>query len=72
MSYETMKFQRIKNAIKLVDKYAEFVVNFNINKMKVYSRATNKEVELLHSLRMNNIIYTIFYSKEILTFYIDL
>ena len=72
MSYKIDKFERIKNMIKAIDRYAEFMLNFNENKMKVCSKLINKEVELLNVFRANKIIYTSVYNKDLISIYIDL
>ena len=72
MSYQSNKFQLVKDSIKKVDKYAEFVANFDTNKMKVYTNSINKESEILHTLRMNNIVYIAVNNKELISIYIEL
>jgi hypothetical protein len=72
MSYKTDKFERIKNMVKTIDKYAEFMVNFNVDKMKVCSKLVNKEVDLLNIFRANKIIHTSIYTKDLISIYIDL
>ena len=72
MSYQTEKFQNIKNMVKAVDKYAEFMVNFNVNKMKVCSKLVNKKVELLNIFLANKIVHISTVSKDLINVYIDL
>ena len=72
MIYQSNKFQLVKDSIKKVDKYAEFVANFDTNKMKVYTNSINKESEILHTLRMNNIVYIAVNNKELISIYIEL
>jgi hypothetical protein len=72
MSYQSNKFQLVKDSIKKVDKCAEFVANFDTNKMKVYTNSINKESEILHTLRMNNIVYIAVNNKKLISIYIEL
>lgn len=72
MSYKSEKFQQVKDLIKQVDKNADFSVNFDTNKMQVYTRSFDKESEILHSFRINNIIAKKETSKDYLRFNIEL
>jgi|LakMenEpi03Aug12_release.lakeMendotaPanAssembly.Ray.scaffolds.fasta_scaffold3057821_1 hypothetical protein len=72
MSYQSDKFQLIKDLIVKIDKYANFVVNFDDNKMHIYSNSIDKENEILHCLRMNNIVYLADNSKRLISIYIKL
>lgn len=72
MSYKYKKFQLVKDTIRVVDKFAEFVGNFGVNQMEVYTKSLNKKSEILHTLRMNNIVYIAFYSKDLIKISIKL
>ena len=72
MSYQSDKFQLVKDTIKIVDKYAEFMANFQLNEMKVYTKSIDKKSQILRALRMNNIVYIAVYSKDLIKIIIDL
>lgn len=72
MSYKYKKFQLVKDTIRLVDKFAEFVGNFGSNQMEVYTKSLDKKSEILHTLRMNNIVYIANYSENLINISIKL
>jgi hypothetical protein len=72
MSFKSDNFQRIKDFVIEVDKYADFSVNFNDNTMVVYTKSIEKEREILHAFRVNNVVYKTEHTKELNRFKIKL
>ena len=72
MSFKSDNFQRIKDLVIKVDKYADFSVNFNDNTMLVYTKSIEKEREILHTFKANNVFYKTDHTKELNRFKIEL